>query len=237
MVTRLVALAATAVVLLPAAADRLILPDSAFEQVIVTESDRAFYVRIPEDGTVQPVPKETLAGEVRVVIADDNERNRLHEAWRQKFTERRDAARAARKEEAAHSEAVKERRDLGQRMAEEDVQRIAARDRNFDRQDLRWRRHDADEQVLKLLLSGEDDSTIQLAAMAADSQLINQFVNMRLVDGVKQSWLRQGWNEKANAERDKALAVVTAVVKREAKTSIERDATMAYIQRHVEEWE
>jgi hypothetical protein len=234
---RLSSLLLIAAAAFPAAADTLVLPERTYERVVVTESARAYYVRNPEDGSVQPVPKETLSGEARVVLAPDDERERLYAAWRERYSERREAAKAERRSEAEQTEVVKERQALGLRMAEEDVQRIASHDITFHRRDRHWRRHKTDEDALRLLLSGEDDATVRLAAMAAESQLIREFVNMRLVEGVKQSWLRQGWQDKDAAERDKALVIVTAVVKREAKTSLERDATMAYIHRHVEEWE
>jgi hypothetical protein len=223
------------VMLTPAGADELILRDRALKQVIVTESARAFYVRVPEKGSVEVLPKDSLAGEVRVTIALEGERERLREVWRENFAPRRDAVRARHQAEAERSEAVQERRELGRRMAEEDVRRIAVRDPTFDRRDRRWRREAPDEDMLRLLLSSDDTSVITLAA--ADSQLVDLFVNKRLAERVKEAWLRQGWAKKDPAEQEQALVVVTAVVQREAKTSIERSATMAYIQRHVKEWQ
>ena len=217
-------------------ADEWVLPDRSYTNVVITESDRAFYVLIPEDGSVQPVPKTAETEAAQIIVASEPERDRLRNDWREKHDARRDAALKEKELARSMSEAVQDRRALGLRIAEEDLKRLAKNDTRFDRFDRRWRRSEVSEEALRLLLSGEDEATIQLAAMSADAQFVAQFVNMDLVTRVKQAWLRQGWQHKQDDEREQALTVVTAIVKREATTSLERDATMAYIHRHVEEW-
>lgn len=234
---RCIALLALAAFPTVARSDELVLPEHRYTDVVVAESNRAYYLLFPEDGSIEPVPKEALAEEARVIVAADFERDRLRREWLEKHVVRRNAIREEKKAVVMQSEEVQERRALGLRMAEEDLKRFARNDSRFDRYDRRWRRPDANDEALRLLLRGEDDATIQLASMAVDPEFMSRFVNMALVERVRQAWLRQGWHDKPDADREQALTVVTAIVKREARTPLERDATIAHIRRHVDEWE
>lgn len=220
-----------------AVADELVLPDRVYSSVVVTESSRAFYVLDPADGTVSPVPKTAVAEQAQVEFASESERFILHEQWREKHEVLQETAREQKELARLQSQPVQERRAYGQHMADADIERLKREDFCFDRYDRQWRQDPISEEALALLLNGEDESAIQLASMAVESQLVTEFVDMELVQRVRDAWLRQNWHEKEGEARAQALAMVTAVVKREADTSIERDATMAYIHRHIDEWQ
>lgn len=219
-----------------AGADELVLPDRVYREVLVTESERAYYVLDPADGSVHPVSKTAVAEAAEVVRAPESQRASLHEAWRAKHEGVLEDVHERQEMERLQSEQVQERRDFGMRMAQQDIERLKRTDASFDHPARRWQRVDVSEEALELLLSGDDEAAVRLAALDAESQFVTQFVNMDLVARVREAWVNQGWHVSDEESRAQALTMVTALVRREAKTSLERDATMAYIHRHVGEW-
>lgn len=71
--------------------DSIVIDGVVYEKVYVRETSTLYYVQFPEDGTVRSFPKSAVSIE-GPVLAPEEERQALHEAWRARFAARNPAA-------------------------------------------------------------------------------------------------------------------------------------------------